>query len=61
MIVQKPRKPRFLKIKCDGCGNEQVIYSHSSSTIKCPVCSRTLATPKGGKAEIKTTITGTAR
>ncbi len=58
MIKQKSRKPNFLKIKCDGCGNEQVIYSHTNTVIKCSMCSTTLAIPMGGKADIRTTIIG---
>ncbi len=61
MLTGKSREPCFLKIKCTGCGNEQVLYSHASSTIKCAVCSETLATPRGGRADIKAEILGVAR
>ncbi len=47
---------RFLRIACDGCGNEQVVYSHSSTSVRCSVCGRTLVKPRGGKAEIFGTI-----
>ena len=47
---------RFLRVRCNDCGNEQYVYSHASSTVKCLVCSKTLAVPRGGKADIKTTI-----
>jgi len=59
MQAAKPRAPRFLRVRCNDCGNEQMIYSHASSVVKCLVCSKTLAVPSGGKAEIKTTIVGT--
>lgn len=52
---------RFLRVRCNDCGNEQFIYSHASSVIKCVVCSKTLAVPRGGRAEIKTTILGPVR
>jgi len=52
----RPRPPCFLLVRCSDCGNEQVIFSHASSVVKCSVCSKTLATPRGGKAEIKTSI-----
>jgi len=61
MVTVKSRKPCFLRVRCNGCGNEQVVFSHTSSTVKCLVCSKTLAAPRGGKAEIKTTILGTVR
>lgn len=55
-----PEKQRsgFLRVRCNDCGNEQFVYSHASSAIKCQVCSKTLAVPRGGKAEIRTTILG---
>ncbi|MCD6248555.1 MAG: 30S ribosomal protein S27e [Hadesarchaea archaeon] len=43
-------------MKCDGCGNVQVTFSHASSVVRCSVCSKTLVVPRGGKAEIEGTI-----
>lgn len=59
MQAARPSAPRFLRVRCNDCGNEQMIYSHASSVVKCLVCSKTLAVPCGGKAKIKTTIVGT--
>jgi len=59
MQAARPRAPRFLRVRCNDCGNEQVIYSHASSVVKCLVCGKTLAAPSGGKAKIKTMIVGT--
>ncbi len=50
------QRSRFLRVKCSDCENEQLVYSHVSSVVRCKVCSKTLAVPRGGKAEIKTTI-----
>ncbi|MDD4652405.1 MAG: 30S ribosomal protein S27e [Methanothrix sp.] len=47
---------KFVKVKCNDCENEQVIFAHASTVVKCLVCGRTLAEPTGGKADIKTTI-----
>jgi len=47
--IPKPRS-RFLKVKCKNCGNEQILFSHSTMVIKCNVCNETLAQPTGGKA-----------
>lgn len=47
--IPKPRS-RFLKVKCKSCGNEQILFSHSTMVIKCNVCNETLAQPTGGKA-----------
>jgi len=47
----------FLKVKCQKCGNEQVVFERSSSPIKCNVCEEFLLEPRGGKADIKGEIT----
>lgn len=49
-------KSRFLKVKCNDCENEQVIFGCASTNVNCQVCGRTLAEPTGGKAIIKTQI-----
>jgi len=49
-------KSRFLKVTCNDCGNEQVIFGCAASSVKCLVCDRVLAEPTGGKAVIKTPI-----
>ncbi|HIH45211.1 MAG TPA: 30S ribosomal protein S27e [Candidatus Methanoperedenaceae archaeon] len=49
-------KSKFLRVKCTDCGNEQVIFGSASTVVRCVVCSRTLAEPTGGKAEVKTQI-----
>jgi small subunit ribosomal protein S27e len=48
--------PKFLRVKCNDCENEQIIFSRASTAVKCLVCGRTLAEPRGGKAEIKTKV-----
>ncbi len=47
---------KFIKVKCNDCENEQVIFNKADSVIGCLVCGRTLAEPTGGKANIKTQI-----
>jgi len=56
--MQEKQRSRFLRVRCSDCGNEQLVYSHVSSVVRCKVCSKTLAVPRGGKAEIKVTILG---
>ncbi len=51
-------KAKFLKVRCTGCGNEQSVYSHASTIVRCNVCEKTLATPTGGKAEMKGIVIG---
>ncbi len=45
-----------MKVKCNDCENEQVIFGNAATVVKCLVCGRTLAEPLGGKALIKTQI-----
>jgi ribosomal protein S27E len=42
---------KYLKVKCE-CGNEQIVYECTAKTIKCRVCGKDIAAPKGGKAVI---------
>ncbi len=50
-IVQQPRS-RFIRVKCLDCENEQVIFSHASTEVRCLKCDRVLARPSGGKARL---------
>ncbi|MCW3996725.1 MAG: 30S ribosomal protein S27e [Candidatus Bathyarchaeota archaeon] len=50
-LIPKP-KSVFLRVKCQKCGNEQLIFSNAVNTITCNVCGETLATPTGGRAKI---------
>jgi small subunit ribosomal protein S27e len=51
-------KSRFLNVKCQDCGNEQVIFSKSNTPVSCAICGATLAKPGAGKATIKGSIIG---
>ena len=57
-MVKKPKKTlsRFLKVKCNDCGNEQVIFGTPASDVKCLICDKILAKSTGGKAEVRTQI-----
>ena len=43
----------FIKIKCDKCKNEQVVFERPASTVKCLVCGEILVEPTGGKGIVK--------
>jgi small subunit ribosomal protein S27e len=47
---------KFIKVKCNDCENEQIIFERASIVVKCLVCGRTLAEPTGGKAQVKTQV-----
>jgi small subunit ribosomal protein S27e len=49
-------KSRFLKVCCPKCKNEQIIFGKASTRVKCLVCGKILALPRGGKAKIKAKV-----
>jgi len=51
--MERKASSKFLKVKCNDCENEQVVFDHASTSVKCSVCGSTLVEPSGGKAEIK--------
>lgn len=54
-IIRKPNS-RFLKIECDKCKNEQIIFDRASTVVKCLVCENILAEPSGGVARLKVKV-----
>jgi small subunit ribosomal protein S27e len=42
----------FIRVRCDDCENEQVLFGKASSAVSCAVCGSTLATPSGGEADV---------
>jgi small subunit ribosomal protein S27e len=50
-LIPKPRSV-FLRVKCQKCGNEQLLFSNTVNKITCNVCGETLAEPTGGRARI---------
>ena len=49
-------KYRFIKVRCQSCKNEQIIFEGATTKVKCLICDATLADPKGGKADIKSRV-----
>ena len=50
-MIPKPTS-RFLRVKCEDCGNEQIVFDRAASTVLCQVCGATVAKPTGGKAVV---------
>lgn len=42
---------KYLRVKCK-CGNEQTVFSHTTSVVNCGSCKEPLAHPSGGEAVI---------
>jgi len=47
---------RFVKVRCQKCKNEQIIFGKASSKVKCIVCETIMSEPSGGKSKIKARI-----
>ena len=54
-MKQEP-KSKFLKIRCNKCKNEQILFDKASTKVACLVCGEELSTPRGGKAKINATV-----
>jgi small subunit ribosomal protein S27e len=46
-------RSRFIKVRCQACKNEQIIFEGATTEVKCLICNAVIAKPKGGKAELK--------
>ena len=53
LAMKKEPTSKFLKVKCNKCRNEQILFNRAASTVTCLVCSAVLAEPTGGVADIK--------
>jgi len=49
-------KSKFLKVQCEKCKNEQIIFNKPATIVKCLVCENILAEPTGGVGNIKAKI-----
>lgn len=43
----------FLRVKCNGCGNEQTVFSCASKLVKCFGCNQVLAKSGPGKIALR--------
>lgn len=49
---------KFVKVKCEKCKNEQMVFMRAASTVKCLVCGEVLAEPTGGKVRLNVKMLG---
>ena len=47
---------RFVKLRCQKCKNEQIVFGKPSTIVDCLVCGKPLVEPSGGKGRIKARI-----
>ena len=53
-----PEDARFIEVECKDCSNKQIIFLKPATKVDCLACGSTLATPTGGKADIKGEVVG---
>jgi small subunit ribosomal protein S27e len=51
----------FVEVKCPDCSNNQVIFVKCATRVMCQACGSTMATPTGGKGDIKGEIVGVVK
>lgn len=49
-------KHRFIKVRCQACKNEQIIFEGATTKVKCLICDVIIAEPRGGKSDIKARV-----
>ncbi len=54
-LVMK-EETRFVKVRCNKCKNEQIIYGKATNIVRCLSCNTVLTESGGGKAKIRTLI-----
>lgn len=47
---------RFIKVRCNKCKNEQIVFGKPSSEVNCLVCGINLVETTSGKGKIKARI-----
>lgn len=51
---------KFIRVKCQDCGNEQIAFSRPATAVRCTVCGATLIKTTGGKGIVQGTVVGEA-
>lgn len=57
IMIPKPRS-NFLSVACAKCGEKAVVFSHTTTDIKCKSCGEPLATKSGSNATILGKVLG---
>jgi len=51
--MSDPQTGKFLKVKCNDCGNEQIVFKNPAMNVACSVCGSTLVKSRGGAGELR--------
>ncbi len=49
-------KSKFVKVRCEKCKNEQIIFNKAATSVKCLVCGEVLAEPSASIAKLKARV-----
>jgi len=52
----KETKSKFIKVRCNKCKNEQIVFGKAAGHVMCLVCNDCLLEPTGGKGRIKARV-----
>ena len=58
ILIPEPSS-KLQKIKCSECQEEQIVYSHTTTVIKCNSCGNPIAEPTGSKAKLNGKVSET--
>ncbi|MFW6046399.1 MAG: 30S ribosomal protein S27e [Candidatus Woesearchaeota archaeon] len=56
MSKLKDPESKFIKVRCQKCKNEQIVFGKSSTDVECLVCGRDLLKTEGGKSELTSRV-----
>ena len=59
ILIPKPSS-KFQKIKCKECDEENIVFSHASTSVTCKSCGNVIAEPSGAVATLHGEISGSA-
>ena len=54
--MKKEPRSKFIKVRCNKCKNEQIIFDRASTKVSCLVCNEPFAQTRGGKPKITATV-----
>ncbi len=57
ILIPKPNS-KFQKVKCKECDEENIVYSHASSSVTCKSCGNVIAEPSGAVAILHGVVSG---
>jgi small subunit ribosomal protein S27e len=54
--MKQDKKSKFIRVRCNKCKNEQIIFEKASTKVKCLKCGEEITESSSGKAKLKANI-----